>query len=307
MPETKNTIKVNLITSFFVGQVTLLSSNLTSWKKPITFLTGLNYSKSGAKCHPPLGNDNIQMMKKPDLSYEKDCWKKGFTCVAGVDEVGRGSFAGPVVAGCAVFNKQISKYANRQIGGKGVTRVGGHQGRGPVLVSRWKGLGAGEWQDPVTINDSKQLSVKQREIADIWIRENALAFGIGQASVSQINKLGIKKAAEIAFRKAIKNCGVKVDYLLIDAFYIPNVRGLRRKNQKAIIKGDTKSISIAAASIVAKVYRDKLMTKLSTNSKYKKYKWGKNKGYGTREHRVVIKRYGVTKLHRKQFVRNYIT
>ena len=96
-----------------------------------------------------------------------------------------------------------------------------------------------------------------------------------------------------------------IDYLLIDAFYIPYVKGLRRKNQLAIVKGDTKSISIAAASIVAKVYRDKLMTALAKEKGYKKYKWHKNKGYGTKEHRQAIKRYGITKLHRKKFVQTY--
>jgi ribonuclease HII len=167
----------------------------------------------------------------------------------------------------------------------------------------------------IVINDSKKLSAKQREVADKWIRKNALSFGIGSASVSQINKLGIKKATEIAFRKAIKNCKLKVDFLLIDAFYIPYVRGLRRKNQKPIIKGDTKSISIAAASIIAKVYRDKLMTDLC-KKKYrtsyacvvtgKKYMWHKNKGYGTKEHRDLIRKYGTSDLHRKVFVNTWL-
>jgi ribonuclease HII len=133
--------------------------------------------------------------------------------------------------------------------------------------------------------------------------------------VAQINNLGIKKASEIAFRRAIANCKqslpqggkLKIDYLLIDAFYIPYVKGLRRKNQKAIIKGDTKSISIAAASIIAKVYRDKLMQKLGKHPKYKKYGWGRNKGYGTLEHRSAIKKYGITRQHRKQFVATWLS
>jgi ribonuclease HII len=205
----------------------------------------------------------------PDFSFEKKLHRQGYKLIAGVDEVGRGCFAGPVVAGCVVFKKKF--------------------------------------QNPPLINDSKLLSPKRREIADKWIRKNAVAFGIGQASVSQINRLGIKKATEIAFRKAIKNCEVQIDYLLIDAFYIPYVKGLRRKNQKAIVKGDTKSLSIAGASIVAKVYRDKLMTSLSKKSKYKKYKWGKNKGYGTKEHQKMIRKYGISNLHRKTFVRTWLS
>jgi ribonuclease HII len=209
----------------------------------------------------------------PNFNFEKKLHKQGYKLIAGVDEVGRGCFAGPVVAGAVVFNKQIYKSANLQ----------------------------------VKINDSKKLSPKRREVADKWIRKNVVAFGIGAASVSQINKLGIKKATEIAFRKAIKNCRVQIDYLLIDAFYIPYVRGLRRRNQKPIIKGDTKSLSIAAASIVAKVYRDKLMTDLSKKPKYKKYRWGKNKGYGTKDHQRMIRKYGTSNLHRTTFVATWLS
>jgi len=208
-------------------------------------------------------------MNLPDFSFEKTVSKKGYRIIAGMDEVGRGCFAGPVVAGAVVF-----------------------------------GLND-KWENPPKINDSKKLTPRQREIADKWIRKNALVFGIGKSSVAQINKFGIKKASEIAFRKAIKNCGIEINYILIDAFYVPYVRGLRRKNQKPIIKGDTKSISIAAASIIAKVYRDKLMAKLSNNRKYKKYGWDKNKGYGTLIHRNAIQKYGLTRLHRKKFVESY--
>lgn len=232
----------------------------------------------------------------PDFSFEKRLHKQGYRLIAGVDEVGRGCFAGPVVAGAVILDKRW------------VTRVGEPHGRGPVLVSRRKGRGADERQDPPPIiNDSKKLSPKRREIADKWIRKNAEAYGIGVASVSQINRLGIKKATEIAFRKAIKNCEVQIDYLLIDAFYIPYVKGLRRKNQKPIIKGDTKSLSIAAASIIAKVYRDKLMTDLSKKLKYRKYKWDRNKGYGTKEHQKTIRKHGISNLHRKKFVETWIS
>lgn len=212
-------------------------------------------------------------MTLPDFVFENKLHRQGYYLIAGVDEVGRGCFAGPVVAGCVIFNKKTSRLADI----------------------------------PVKINDSKKLSSKQREISDKWIRKNAAGFGIGTAGVSQINRLGIKKATEIAFRQAIVNCELSIDYLLIDAFYIPYVKGLRRKNQKAIVKGDTKSMSIAAASIIAKVYRDKFMTALSLKKKYKKYQWNKNKGYGTKIHREMILKYGITSLHRKQFVRNYVS
>ena len=209
-------------------------------------------------------------MTYPDFSFEKKLAKKGYKLVAGVDEVGRGSFAGPIVAGCVVF-PQDSRFTI---------------------------------PDPIVINDSKKLTARRREKASEWIKENALAWAVGEISASKINSLGMAKASRMAFRKAIAK--VKTDFLLIDAFYIPFVKGLRRKNQLAIVKGDTKSVSIAAASIIAKVYRDKLMTSLSKQSKFKPYRWGKNKGYGTREHQAAIKKYGTTREHRKQFVETWI-
>lgn len=202
----------------------------------------------------------------PNFSEEERLWEKGFKYVAGADEVGRGAFAGPVVAAAVVFSPN--------------TRI------------------------KVKINDSKKLTPTQRENADKWIRENALACGVGECPTSKINKLGIVKATRIAFRRAIKKLNNKADYLLVDAFYLPYTRGLKRKNQKAIIKGDTKSVSIAAASIIAKVYRDSLMRGLS--KKHKKYGWEANAGYGTKKHTDAIRKYGITSYHRKEFVKNYV-
>lgn len=208
------------------------------------------------------------MKALPDFSYEKKLWRQSYKAIGGIDEVGRGCLAGPVVAGCVVFS------------------------RSQFLIP-----------ETIVINDSKKLTSKQRDEASVWIKQNCFCWGIGEASVREINRSGIKKATEIAFRRAIKDSQKHVEFLLIDAFYIPYVKGLRRKNQKAIIKGDTKSISIAAASIIAKVYRDKLMTNLGTMSKYRKYNWQKNKGYGTLEHRDAIITHGPTNLHRKLFLR----
>jgi ribonuclease HII len=205
----------------------------------------------------------------PDFVFEDKLHRQGYKFVAGVDEVGRGCFAGPVVAAAVAFapNQKLK----------------------------------------IKINDSKKLTPKQREIADKWIRKNSLAWGIGTASVSQIDRLGIKKASEIAFRKAIVNCKLSINYLLIDAFYIPYVKGLRRKNQKAIVKGDTKSVSIAAASIIAKVYRDDLMLGLGRKPEYRKYEWARNKGYGTKEHQKAILKHGITRQHRKSFVNTWLS
>lgn len=210
----------------------------------------------------------------PDFVYERSLWQKGIKLVAGCDEVGRGCFAGPVVAGCVVFS--------------------------PNTIYTLQGASL----KGVKINDSKKLTPSQRTKAAVWIKRNALSWGIGETSAALINKIGIVKATNRAFRLAVRNTNSKIGYLLIDAFYIPFVIGLRRKNQKAIIKGDEKSVSIAAASIIAKVYRDNLMATLSKN--HKVYGWEENKGYGTKKHREAIKKYGLTKYHRKQFVETYI-
>lgn len=225
----------------------------------------------------------------PNFGFEKKFWEKHYEFVAGVDEVGRGCFAGPVVAGAVVFSR-----------------------------------GSKIFKD-VRIDDSKKMTSRQREKADRWLKENALAWGIGEAKVSQINRLGMGRATKIAFRRAISDArrrlGSPIDFLLADAFFVPYVPGLparRRKNKKgryykkangrqlAIVNGDEKSVSIAAASIIAKVYRDKLMTGLSKKPNLKSYGWGKNKGYGTKEHQNAIKRHGVSRYHRRQFVETWL-
>ncbi len=199
--------------------------------------------------------------------------------IAGVDEVGRGAFAGPLIAGCVVFS-------------------------GPAFAK----ASAGKQKDTnrrilsIKINDSKKLTAKQREQSAKWIKENALAWGIGNASVAYINKHGLTRATHKAFRASLrqvqKKVGKGIDILMLDAFYVPHMKGIPREKQFAIVKGDSKSISVAAASIIAKVHRDALMTRLSKNPRYKKYQWDKNKGYGTKDHRHAIKKYGATRKHR---------
>lgn len=225
-------------------------------------------------------------MKLPDFSFEKRLWKRGFKFVAGVDEVGRGCLAGPVMAACVVFapGTKIPK--------------------------------------GVVINDSKKLSPKKRLRAFFWIKRNCATWGVAKVSAKVIDKIGMAKATQAAMRRAVisaeKRVNKRIDYLLIDAFYTPYIRGLpmarksARKNtklndtsarQKAITGGDEKSFSIAAASIVAKVQRDRLMISLGEKPRYKKYKWVSNKGYGTKEHREAITLYGPTGYHRKTFLK----
>lgn len=257
-------------------------------------------------------------MKLPDFRYEKRLYKKGYKFIAGVDEVGKGCFAGPLVTGCVIFAGPAAGSSRPTILGLRLpagARRDSLRPRHPLLIP-----------DDVIINDSKQMRPKQRERSDKWIRENSLAFGIGEVSAQKINSVGMGKAAKIAFRQAISNArkrlGKPIDFLLADAFFISYVPGLparRRKNKKgrfykkvngrqeAIIDGDQKSVSIAAASIIAKVYRDKLMQTLSRRPKYRKYGWGRNKGYGTHEHQKAIKKYGITRQHRKQFINTWLS
>jgi ribonuclease HII len=242
-------------------------------------------------------------MKYPNCHYERKLWKRGFKLVAGLDEVGRGAFAGPVVASAVA----LAPMSNYKI---------------PII---------NEEGEKIIINDSKKLTDRQRRISEKWIKGNCLTWGMGEASVAEINRLGMSKATASAFRRSVANANIRahkrVDYLLIDAYFIPYTRGLpvgvrsRTKTkrgkrnraelktgltQKAIVNGDEKSLSIAAASIIAKVYRDDLMIKKSKNQKFQVYKWEKNKGYGTKQHRDAIRKFGATSYHRKSFVVKYV-
>lgn len=211
-------------------------------------------------------------MNKPTLKEEKKLWKK-YKYVIGLDEVGRGAFAGPVVVGAVVFDKSILKYEN-------------------LLLE---------------INDSKLLTPKKRFELSKKIKKYCFSYSFGKIGVSTINRLGIGKATQMAFRKAIKYILIKLssdniqkrNFILVDGFHIRYMKGIGLKNQKAIIKGDRKCVSIAAASIIAKVYRDKIMTNL--NRKYSKFGFLDNKGYGTRKHINAIKLYGLSDYHRKSF------
>ncbi len=194
----------------------------------------------------------------PTFNIEKSLWQKGYYYIAGLDEVGRGAFAGSVVVGAVIFPKDI------------------------IL--------------PEGIADSKLLRPKKREKLAEEIKKQASAWSIAEISVSHINKLGIGKATQMAFRKSIKLLSKTPEFVLIDAFYIKH---LSRKRQRPVKDGDKICASISAASIIAKVYRDKLMKKL--HQKYPQYGFAKHKGYGTKSHQEAIKKYGLSRLHRKSF------
>lgn len=149
------------------------------------------------------------------------------------------------------------------------------------------------------IDDSKKVSKKNRETLSEIIMENAIDYAIGVVGEKAIDETNILRATKRAMSKAYNLLSVKPDILLVDAIEIPDIES----RQKSIIHGDAKSISIAAASIVAKVYRDKLMDEL--HEKYPQYGFDKNKGYGSKEHIEAIQKYGPSPVHRKTFIRSF--
>jgi ribonuclease HII len=212
-----------------------------------------------------------------DFSYESPLWENGLM-VGGVDEVGRGALAGPVVSGCVVF-------------------------RSGIIIP-----------EHIKINDSKVLTSKMRMEASEWIKFNSVSWGIGGASAKTINKIGIVKATQVAMRRAVLIANQNlinqklniVEHLLLDAFYLPRAKSLPLSSQTAIVKGDGKSVSIAAASIIAKVYRDELMERLSGNKIYQNFGWETNKGYGTKFHQDAIAKHGASLHHRDLFLRRIL-
>ena len=199
--------------------------------------------------------ERIEQMK----FYEKKYDHVGYIC--GIDEVGRGPLAGPVVAGAVILPEDCQ-----------------------ILY----------------LNDSKKLSEKKREELYEIIMEQAIAVGIGYASHTRIDEINILQATYEAMREAISKLSVRPQILLNDAVTIPMVE----IPQVPIIKGDAKSVSIAAASIVAKVTRDRLMVKYS--ELMPEYGFASNKGYGSQEHIEALKKYGPSPIQRKTFIKNFV-
>jgi len=146
------------------------------------------------------------------------------------------------------------------------------------------------------ITDSKKLSINQREEAKQIILKNCIAYAIFSVSNQKIDEINILNASILAMQKSINKLNHKVDFIIVDGNKFKSVNNIEFKT---IIKGDQKYLNIAAASILAKTYRDNYMEKI--HKEYPEYNWGKNKGYPTKEHKLAIKKYGITKYHRKSF------
>ena len=222
-----------------------------------------NDTRAGVQKEIEKAYKKIEALEK-EKARTNELWKyereySSFTYVCGIDEVGRGPLAGPVVAGAVILPKDC---------------------------------------DILYINDSKKLSEKKREELYDVILEKAVAVGLGYASSERIDEINILQATYEAMRQAIASLKVKPAVLLNDAVTIPGVE----IPQIPIIKGDAKSVSIAAASIIAKVTRDRMMVEY--DRLYPGYDLGSNKGYGTKVHMEALKTVGPCEIHRKTFIKN---
>lgn len=200
------------------------------------------------------------MASYPNFELERGLFSK-YRYVCGIDEVGRGPIAGPVVAGAVILPQDFDL--------------------------------------DIGINDSKKISEPKRfEIAEI-IKQNAEAWSVAYADIEKIEEINILQATIWAMKKSIAKLSPKPDFLLIDGNYFPN----SPLPYKTVVKGDVISLSIAAASIIAKAERDTYMIKMA--EKYPEYSFEKHKGYGTKNHYAAIDKFGTTPIHRPSFLNKY--
>lgn len=213
-------------------------------------------------------------MKPLNLKIEKKFWRKNFL-VVGIDEVGRGALAGPLTIAAVCYSPEVLKNSH---------------------------------QERFLINDSKKISSNIRERLARWIKNHCLIFTIKSVSYKTIDKKGIVFAFEKGVREVVKKITQKINHqklvILIDGFFVKKLDCQFKDKvilQQALINGDGRCFSIASASIIAKVHRDRLMTRLS--KKYSIFHFEKNKGYGTKEHFKALKRYGLCQIHRHCYLK----
>ena len=204
-------------------------------------------------------------MNSPTSNFERHFREKGFRRVAGVDEVGRGALAGPVVAAAVVLPEPLGTFEN------------------------------------MGIRDSKLLSPAKREELNDKLIAHLSSWAIGEATVSEINALNIRQATFLAMRRAVEGLPENPDMVLVDGRDVIPALGC---SQEAYTGGDRKILSIAAASIIAKVYRDSMMSDLDRT--YAGYGFGENKGYGTAKHRDGLLLLGVSSVHRSVFCKTFL-
>jgi ribonuclease HII len=202
----------------------------------------------------------------PSNRHETKYFLSGLRLVAGCDEVGVASLAGPVVAACVVFNPQA---------------IAGRR-----TLNKW-------W---LRVRDSKTVPEEEREELAMVIKENCASFSISEVSHETIDEINIFNASRLVQKKSIDGLGVKPEIVLVDGPHkIPNIK----VSQENFVKGDLRILSIAAASIIAKAHRDNLMKQL--HQKFPMYGFDKHKGYPTKNHLQALKKYGVSPFHRQSF------
>lgn len=207
------------------------------------------------------------IMQLPTFDYEQELWNQGYNLIAGADEAGRGAWAGPLVAAAVILPSPRR------------SDLGRRPRRGQTSVR--------------TLRDSKLLSPTQREKLFDEIITQAVAFSIVEISVSEIDDLGLGRANQTALERALTALNPQPDFHLIDYFELPN---LDQTRQRGITRGDQLSYSIAAASILAKVHRDRLMVEL--HQTMEEYGFLEHKGYGTKSHQEAILKHGFSDYHR---------
>lgn len=204
--------------------------------------------------------DPADIPPSPDLTFELRLWNQGAAAIAGLDEAGRGAWAGPVAAGAVILPAD------------------------PGVLARLAG-----------VRDSKQMTPSARQAWAARIRVEAAAWGVGFAGQEEIDALGILPATRLAMQRALQSCACAPAHLLVDALRLPGVD----LPQTALIKGDARSLSIAAASVLAKTARDEQMRVL--DAQYPEYGLARHKGYGTAFHRAALQRLGPCPLHRLSY------
>lgn len=204
--------------------------------------------------------DRALIPAQPDLSFEQALWQAGLTAVAGIDEAGRGALAGPVAAAAVILPPDEAL---------------GEQLRG--------------------VRDSKQMTAQQREAWREVIVRQALAWGVGYAEPGEIDRLGIVPATQLAVQRALQALTITPAHLLLDYLFLPEVS----LPQTALVKGDCRSLSIAAASVLAKTARDAQLRELDLS--FPGYGFAAHKGYGTQAHRQALQRLGPCLIHRQSF------
>lgn len=204
-------------------------------------------------------NATAVRVEAPTIGIERLLWNAGVGCIAGIDEAGRGAWAGPVVAAAVILQPERTE----------------------------------SLQD--CVRDSKQLTARERSAAAVVIRREAVTFGVGVVPPIVVDEAGLSFAGQLAFWRAVRSLGCSPDYLLVDGFPLWS----EAHRQAAVLQGDQRCLSIAAASVIAKVTRDQLMCGLE--SEEARYGFARHKGYGSPAHREALRTHGPSPHHRRSY------